>query len=158
VLTPLAFPGATAYSTNLANVFFGIGAFLTPLAVAFLVRRLGYAPSLILLGCLTLMPVLLALGVEVPTARDAGGAAGQGVGALLGNRVLWLCGLAMFFYGPLEASMGAWTTTYLRNRGLREGAAAGLLSAFWLTFMATRLVTAFGLPEGAEAILILTLA
>jgi hypothetical protein len=36
VLTPVAFPGSTAYATNLANVFFGLGAFLTPLAVAFM--------------------------------------------------------------------------------------------------------------------------
>src|SRR5947209_1542439 len=30
VLTPLAFPGRMAHATNLANVFFGLGAFLTP--------------------------------------------------------------------------------------------------------------------------------
>src|SRR5262245_33448676 len=29
VLVPLAFPGGLSYSTNLANVFFGLGAFLT---------------------------------------------------------------------------------------------------------------------------------
>src|SRR5262249_13230367 len=34
VLTPAAFPGSTAHATNLANVFFGMGAFLTPLATA----------------------------------------------------------------------------------------------------------------------------
>jgi fucose permease len=39
VLTPVAFPGSAAYATNLANVFFGLGAFLTPLALAFLVMR-----------------------------------------------------------------------------------------------------------------------
>jgi fucose permease len=159
VLTPLAFPGTTAYATNLANVFFGIGAFLTPLAAGFLVRRLDFAPALTLLGALPLAAGLLALGVDLPRAAAPEGApSGAGMGGLLADPVLWLCGMVLFFYGPLEASMGAWTTTYLRDRGLREEAAAGLLSGFWLTFMAARLATAFALPAGGEAALILALA
>src|SRR5262249_34581189 len=55
VLTPLAFPGGMAYSTNLANVFFGLGAFLTPLAVAFLVRRASLPWILTLLAGLALV-------------------------------------------------------------------------------------------------------
>src|SRR5205085_1331585 len=73
-------------------------------------------------------------------------------------RVVWLCGLALFCYAPLEASMGAWATTYLGERGVPTATASGLLSGFWLAFMVARLVTAFSLPAGREAILILVLA
>src|SRR5207244_195846 len=57
-----------------------------------------------------------------------------------------LCALAMFCYGPLEASMAAWTTTYLGDQGVPETTAANLLSSFWLAFMASRLATALLLP------------
>jgi fucose permease len=160
VLTPVAFPGGTAYATNLANVFFGLGAFLTPLAAAFLVRKTSLPAALGLLGVLCLAPAALAAVVDFsglgPAETDA--SPFEGMGALLADPVLWLCGLALFFYGPLEASMGAWATTYLRDRGVKEGTAAGLLSGFWLAFMAARLVTAFTLPAGREAVLILGLA
>jgi fucose permease len=164
VLTPLTFGGTKVYATNLANVFFGLGAFLTPMAVALLVRQLSFAVALVVLGVVSLIPAGLALGIDfealVPAAASAGSAT-QGApeaAKLLGDPVLWLCGLALFFYGPLEASMAAWTTTYLGGRGVSESTAAGLLSAFWLTYMATRLVTAFSLPGGYETTLILVLA
>jgi fucose permease len=166
VLTPLAFPGGLAYATNLANVFFGMGAFLTPLAVVFLTRRLALPLVLTLLGVLSVTPAVLAIGVDFaalapPPAEGAqGGVASSDPGtlALLGDPVLWLCGFALFFYGPLEASLAAWATTYLGEQGVKEGTASGLLSAFFLTFMAARLVTAFTLPSGREGVLILVLA
>jgi fucose permease len=165
VLTPLAFPGGMAYATNLANVFFGLGAFLTPLAAAFLVRRTSLPVALTLLGGLALVPALLSLGVDFAAltpgtdpAPNADSGAAPGVGLLLGDRVLWLCGLALFFYGPLEASMGAWATTYLGERGVPEVAASNLLSGFWLAFMLSRLAAAFALPAGRETTLILGLA
>jgi fucose permease len=161
VLTPLAFPGGIAYSTNLANVFFGVGAFLTPLGAAALVRRTSLPLALGLLGGLSLLPGLLALGVDFAgpaPARDPAAPGGPGTAELLRDPVVWLCGLALFFYGPLEASVGAWATTYLGDRGHTERAASGLLSAFWLAYMAARLVTAFALPAGREAVFVLALS
>jgi fucose permease len=164
VLTPLAFPGDLAYATNLANVFFGLGAFLTPLAVAFLIRRTSLPAALTLLGGLALVPAVLSLGVDF-TALAPAGSDGEapGTGHLLADPILWLCGLALFFYGPLEACMGAWATTYLGERGVAEGTAATLLSAFWLAFMLSRLaaalsLAALGLPVAARPVLILVLA
>ncbi len=159
VLTPLAFPGNgnIAYATNLANVFFGVGAFLTPLAVVFVTRRLALPPALMLLAALSLAPAFMALGVDFSklVAAAPSATSDQGLGALLHDPVLWLCDFALFFYGPLEASMAAWATTYLGDKGVKEGTASGLLSAFWLAFMGSRLVTAYSLPEGREAALIL---
>jgi fucose permease len=165
VLTPLAFPGGMAYATNLANVFFGLGAFLTPLVVAFLLSRIAYAGALMLVGFLALVPAGLAIGVDfaalVPgTPSEVATAASEGpsLGSVLADPVLWLCGLALFCYGPLEASMGAWTTTYLGERGVATARTSGILSGFWLAFMMSRLATALSLPAGREATLILTLA
>jgi fucose permease len=64
VLTPKAFPSDnTAFATNLANVFFGMGAFLTPLLVAFLIQRISLPGIVVLLGGVSLLPGLLAMGV-----------------------------------------------------------------------------------------------
>jgi fucose permease len=160
VLTPHAFPGNTAFATNLANVFFGLGAFLTPLLVAGLLSRLSFTAVALLIAGVALVPAILALGIDfrpyMPSAATST-APETGIGTLLADPMLWLCGLALFFYGPLEACVSAWSTSYLGEQGVKETAAAGLLSGFWLMFMASRLLTAFVLPAGAEAYLILVL-
>lgn len=160
VLTPLAFPGDTAYATNLACVFFGMGAFLTPLVTSFLLGRMPLSTVLMLLAGLALAPTLLAFGVDFEAlgGTTTANALSEPANALLTNTTLWLCGLAFFFYGPLEASMGAWTTTYLGDQGVRETTASTMLSAFWLMLMASRLLTAFALPKGKESVFIVCLA
>jgi fucose permease len=55
---------------------------------------------------------------------------------------LWLTGLVLLLYGPLEGSIGTWATTYLTELGYRERRAALLLSGFWLAFLAARLLAA----------------
>lgn len=162
VLTPIAFGGGdrarVAFATNLANVFFGIGAFLTPLAVAFLLRKAGFAKTVSLLGVLALVPAGLSLSIDFGAFQATGTAAPPSFTVLLGDPIMWLCGFALFFYGPLEAAVAAWTTTYLDNQGVRETPAALMLSGFWLAFMVARLATAFALPAGREAAFILVLA
>jgi len=157
VLTPVAFQPAgdsqgegTAFATNLANVFFGLGAFLTPMAVVSFVHRLGLGRTLRLLGGVTLVPGILALAVNFGAIQPGTATGAAQGGALLTDPVMWLCGLALFFYGPLEASMAAWTTTYLRDRGSTETRAARLLSGFWLAYVASRLVSAFVLLRVSE--------
>jgi fucose permease len=109
-----------------------------------------------------LLPALLALGVDGRTLSDTAerstGGQIRGLEVILDNPIFWLCSFAMFFYGPLEASMAAWTTTYLMERGVAEGTATTCLSAFWLAFLSTRLLTAFALPAGQERLLVLMLA
>lgn len=174
VVNPLsifAFPGADpsdpnkAYATNLACFYFGLGAFLTPLAVTFLLKRVGLTRGLLVLAGLVPVTAILTLGVDftalAPAANQekAAAVAASGIAVLLRDPVMWLCALALLFYSPLEASMAAWTTTYLRDKGVGEAAASGLLSAFWLTFTASRLATAlfvgsFELPGGETGLIL----
>jgi fucose permease len=178
VVNPLsifAFPGADpsepneAYALNMACFYFGLGAFLTPLAVAFLLKRAGLSRGLLVLAGLVLVTAFLAIGVDfqalAPSAAQEEAAAGAapGMGLLLRDPIMWLCALGLLFYSPLEASMAAWTTTYLNDKGVREAVAAGFLSAFWLTFTVSRLATAllveaFELPAGGDTLLILAFA
>lgn len=163
-LSLLAFPGTEAYSMNLACFFFGLGAFLTPLAAAFLLQRLGLTRALLLLAGFVLLTAVLAVGVDFSALGPASGKegatapAGMGMGTLLADPMMWLCALALFFYAPLEATMATWATTYLTEKRVGERGASGLLSGFWLAFMASRLATAYTLPKGSEATLILALS
>ncbi|MGH9342079.1 MAG: MFS transporter [Acidobacteriota bacterium] len=165
VFVPAAFGGSLAYATNFANFFFGLGAFLTPMGLAALLRKREIPAVLYGLGAAVVIPGVLALMVDFSTllSPDVLGlppeeVSGSGTMALLSSPVLWLCSMGFFFYAPLEAAMGAWTTTYLGGRGVTEASALRWLSGFWLAFMLSRLITAFSLSEGAEAGLILTLS
>ena len=174
VLMQAAFGGTQTYAMNLGNFFFGFGAFLTPLVIAFLLRRAGFAPALLVLAVLALVSGVLAFGVDFEGLSTAAGgktvaqpAAAEpalaGIALLLGHPIMWLCALGLLFYAPLEATMAAWATTYLGDRGLSETVAAGLLSVFWLAFMTTRLATAllvdaFPLPQEGPTMLIIVLA
>jgi fucose permease len=73
-----------------------------------------------------------------------------GVGALMGDPVIWLCALTLMFWVPIESSTAAWTTTFVNGLAPAGEAAersrriaAWTLSGFWLCFMGARLFTAF---------------
>ncbi len=164
VLMQSAFGGTQTYAMNLGNFFFGLGAFLTPLLIAFLLRRTGFGPALLVLAACALVSGVLAVGVDfqglLPPAVDG---ADPGIGALLSDKIMWLTALALLFYAPMEATMAAWATTYLGDRGMAEGRAATTLSGFWLAFTCSRLATAllvdrFPLPPGGDTLLIIALS
>jgi fucose permease len=168
VVNPLSLPafgGTAAYAINLGCFIFGVGSFVTPLGVAFLVRRLALRSTLLLLATTGLVMAVLACGTHFPvTAPPAPDpqvgtpAAAPGLGTLLGDAVMWLCALALFFYMPAEATMAAWATTYVTDKGMKEGSASALLSGFWIAYTASRLVTALTLPKGSETLVILGLS
>ncbi len=164
VLIPFAFSGhGLAYATNLANTYFGLGAFLTPLVIIYLLRKLSLSPAMMVLAAVVVAIAVLGMGVDygamTPAAKEgAAKTAEAGMAELLNNPIMWLCALAMLFYAPMEATMAAWATTFLGDKGVSEGFASTLLSGFWLAFMLARLITAFCLPPGNEALFILGLA
>jgi fucose permease len=148
VLMGAAFGGHPTYHMNLGNFFFGLGAFLTPLIVAAILRGAGFVAATLVLAGLALVPGLLALGVDfVALAGPPATQAVQvpGIGSLLTDPIMWLTALALLFYAPMEATMGAWTTTYLGDKGVSETRASAMLSGFWLAFMVSRLVTALAI-------------
>lgn len=155
VLMQQAFGGEPTYAMNLGNFFFGLGAFLTPLVVALLLKRAGFVPALIVLAAVALVPGVLVSQLDFSKLAGAGpaqpaGAAGPGVEVLLTDPIMWLTALALLFYAPMEATMGAWTTTYLGDKGASETLSATMLSGFWLAFMLSRLGTALAVKALAE--------
>jgi fucose permease len=148
-----------AYAMNLGDFIFGVGAFSTPILVAVLVARIRLERTLLLLATLAIVPLLLGLGVNwTKLVTEHTQTVAGGLGILLSDPVVWLCCLAFFCHVPIEASVAAWATTLITDKGVSERAAATLLSIFWMTFTGSRLVTALTLPAGADTILVTTLA
>ena len=164
VLMQSAFGGTQTYAMNMGNSFFCLGAFLTPLLITFLLPRTGFAPALLVLAAFALVSGALAFGVDFKALlAPAVEGADPGIGVLLSDRIMWLTALALLFYAPMEATMAAWATTYLADKGMAEGRAATTLSGFWLAFMCSRLATAlivarFPLPPGGDTLLIIALS
>jgi fucose permease len=158
-LSPDDIPRRMAYAMNMGDFVFGMGAFLTPIAVAVLVRRTGLPRTFLALAMLAVVPLLLGLGVDwqrlvSPSTESVAG----GLAILLTDPIVWLCCLAFFCHVPIEASVATWATTLITDKGVGDVAASTWLSVFWLTFMGSRLVTALTLPEGADTSLVMGMA
>jgi fucose permease len=147
-----------AASLNLGNVFFALGALITPALVDVLLRSLEFRRTVGLIALICLVPAFVcALPGEFPQLTEHGT-----FGDLLSNQNLWLASLVFLFYAPLEGSISIWTTTYLTDLGYGERRAAWLLSGFWAMFLLSRLLTAFAqhrrwIHPGWDPILVIVL-
>lgn len=137
------------FAMNLGNFIFGFGAFATPMVFSFLLEKSGFKLSMryagffvaALLG-FTLLCRFEPLGRLVAETGPVEKTVSMGLDDLLGSSKLWLCAAALFFYAPIEASVAAWTTTILREKGIEEKQAGLGLSGFWLCYMLSRLFAA----------------
>lgn len=134
---------------NLGDFLFGFGAFVTPMLVAFVLKKRGLGT---LGSILAASAVFLALfGLFVKMNPEAGGSAAAEVAMtfkqLISDPIMWFCGLSLMFWAPLESATAAWTTTFVTKLSKEEDErakrlASWTLSGFWLGFMGSRLIAA----------------
>jgi fucose permease len=138
VLMPHALFGRDelAASLHVGTVFFAFGALLSATLADILFRAADRRRALLLLGLLCLAPAFFAaLAGNVP------GPTGAQWASLADSLDLWLAGLLLFLYAPLEASISLWVAAYLTegpDDGPRRG--AWLLPLFWCLFLGSRLL------------------
>ena len=128
---------------NLGNVFFGLGAFITPFLIGMLLSRMGYKTTGIIIAVILLIPVIFAIIATYPALEKTGITLAEAVGSafsLLANPVVIVSALALFCYIGLEVSMGGWVSTYASSLGFADKGANMILSAFWISLMIARLV------------------
>jgi MFS family permease len=144
------------WATNFFDFVFGFGAFVTPMVLALILRRLGYSNGLLLLAMVATTPVVLGVFAEMqppmmaPQGLSATGAIGQptsGSAALLASPLFWVLGFAFLFFVPLETSVAGWATTLVLRQippdvpeARAKRFAALTLSGFWLGFTGSRLI------------------
>jgi fucose permease len=137
------FPGNPTAASNFGNVFFGVGAFITPLIVGMLLNRLGYKATGVLITLILLAPVVIAAAASYPEVQKTGLTISQaltGAFGLLVNPAIIVAALALYCYVGLEVSMGGWISTYATDQGFGTRGASMVLSAFWIGLMIARLI------------------
>ncbi|MCE5250835.1 MFS transporter [bacterium] len=149
-------------ASNFGNVFFGVGAFITPLLIGLLLGKMGYKGTGMVIAFIMLVPVIFAVTAGYPSIEKTGVTLGQAVASafgLLSNPVIIVSALALFCYIGLEVSMGGFITTYLTSVGFEGKSANMVLSGFWIALLAARLInSAIVTPEiGAWIITLLAL-
>jgi fucose permease len=139
-----------AAASNLANVFFGLGLFLTPLIVSFLFRKTSYEKAVSVLGIIIAVPVIIAfLATDYPASNaklDLGAAI-----KLLGQPAVVVAALVLFCYIALESSFCNWLPSFGKevvkkenpaiDAGIADASGQQLLSFFAIAMMAGRLAT-----------------
>jgi fucose permease len=137
-----------AAASNLGNVFFGLGLFITPLVVSFLFKKISYEKAVSVLGVIVLAPVVLAMLAKYPAAQ-AGFAIADAF-ALLKEPAVLVAALALFCYISLEASFCNWLAPYSKevisrdfpqmDGSVVDATAQQMLSVFAVAMMAGRLI------------------
>lgn len=137
-----------AAASNLGNVFFGLGLFVTPLAVSFLFRKTSYKNAVSTLAIIAIVPVVLAYIARYPQV-PAGFAISDAV-ALLKEPAVLVAALALFCYISLEQSFCNWLPPYGKevitaaqpdaDAGVVDASSQRMLSAFAVAMMVGRLI------------------
>jgi fucose permease len=137
-----------AAASNLGNVFFGLGLFLTPLIVSFLFRKTTYPKAVSLLGVLILIPVVPAIVAGYPKAA-AGFILSEAI-SLLAQPIVFVGAIVLLLYSSIETSFCNWLTPYAKeifsrtrpndDEGAVDASAQRMLSFFAVAMMAGRLI------------------
>lgn len=122
---------------NALHFFFGVGAFLSPIVIAQMIKLTNLQGALWLLALLALPIVLLLL--RLPSPPHIKPPTKQSTPA--SNPLLIGLIMAFFFlYVGAEVGFGGWIFTYAQTLDLPDDTAAYLNAAFWGTFTAGRLL------------------
>ncbi len=157
---PLFRDGAPLSSAmNFGDFIFGMGAFIMPIAVVFLLNKIKFQKTFLTFSFFLMLPLVLIFFVNwQPLTLDTAANINLGIGSLLVDRqVLMLC-MAFFFYVGIEACTALWATTLMIDRGMSTRSATTYLSVFWLTFTSARLLAAFLLPAGMDIPVLIALS
>jgi fucose permease len=137
-----------AAASNLGNVFFGIGLFLTPFVVSFLFKKTTYEKAVSALGVIVLLPVVLALKAQYPQSEL--GFAVIDAAKLLAEPAVLIAALVLFCYIALDASFCNWLAPFGKEilassqpdmeTGAADASAQRLISLYAIAMMAGRLI------------------
>ncbi len=140
-LIPDLYPANPSSALNLANTFFGVGAFFFPLLVAVLTRSVGLVATMWFVATLLGVVALVALAQQFPPASMAGGFDWDQAMSLAINPAVIILAFVLFFYSALEVSTSGWIRTLLQNDlAVSPESSKIVLTVFWIMMMLGRLI------------------
>ena len=115
-----------AAASNLINIFFGLGLFLTPLVVSFLFRKTSYEKAVGAMGVILLLPLILVVmskgeypaageNIEIASVGQFFSALVNATGAavkLLAEPAVLVAAFVLFCYIALESSFCNWLPSF----------------------------------------------
>jgi fucose permease len=153
LIVPAINPHNPAAANNLGTVFFGLGAFLMPLMIGLVLKKLPLGRGLMLISLVLVLAVVPTLTATYPNL-DTSFQLAQSL-FLLTDKIVWIAGLALLFYVGIEVSMASWITTYFKSIRFSDEKASAVLSSFWVAMLVGRLAASQVVQKGAEAPLVL---
>ena len=156
LIVPAINPHNPAAANNFGTVFFGLGAFLMPLLIGLVLKKLPLERGLTLISLVLVLAVIPTLTATYPTL-GASFVSAQFF-SLLTDRIVWIAGLALLFYVGVEVSMASWITTYFKSIQFSDEKASAVLSSFWIAMLVGRLAASQVVQKGSESPLVLVAA
>lgn len=149
--------GERGAAISLLGVFFGLGAVGVPFALGMLLGRFSYSAIVAGVGAVVLAAILFIAVTRFPAPKQPQGFPIAEGTRLLGDPVLLLFGLILFFESGVELTVGGWTATYFRDElGVTGERALVFLSLYWLGMMLARLVLGSVLRRTSQVRALLT--
>jgi MFS transporter, FHS family, glucose/mannose:H+ symporter len=117
---------------NLLGAFFGVGAVGVPFILGMLIDRYTQAAMLAAVGAVLLIPIVMITAAVFPAPKQAQGFPIARAGRLLGDPLLLLMGVILFFESGNEITVGGWTSTFVTEELAAPPRIALLtLSLYW---------------------------
>jgi fucose permease len=133
------------WALNLLNLFFGLGAVLSPVIASLALRRADTAIPALWAGPILFMVALPLLVWLLPHGHGAA-PAHSGVEAprsVYASALVWVFACLLFLYVGAESGMNGWTAVYLTETSSLPLALAALgTSGFWIALTVGRLIGA----------------
>ena len=126
--------GSRAAAVSLLNFFWGVGAVLCSVLVAWAAR---YQRVPLFLGAVAVSMLVLAVAVRrlpFPGPRPSGGPSVPW-GLIARNPVTWLFAVVFFLYPGAETCVGGWIASYVSQMGMGTAAVAAMMPAFFYAAM-----------------------
>lgn len=134
-------PGHRASALNLLDLFFGLGAFVTPFAIVPLQRRGGLAAVLFVLAASTVLVLLYLLTVRFPPPAHAREFSLAHAVGIVASPAFLVPALLIFVYVGTEQSVFDWQVTYfMQHLSIDNVESARMLSVFPVAIMIGRFV------------------
>lgn len=140
-----------AAGSNLGNVFFGLGLFLTPLIVSFLFRKTSYEKTIGTLGVIILVPAVFAVFAVYPESPEI--IAFGDIVQLVREPTVIVAALLLFCYVGLDISFSNWLPPFGKevissekseiDDDIADASAQRLLSLYGVAMMFARLAFSF---------------
>ena len=141
---------------SLMGAFFGLGALGMPVLLNMLSSTFDYRTIIGTTGIFMLLPIIFLLAIRYPSAKQSSTISMTHLRTILGDGILIIFSLILFFQAGWESLLNNWLTTYLiEHKQFSESKALGLLTVFIATFTFGRFIVGFLLRK-LSAKLILT--